>query len=720
MTPAALATLVTAALAIYVFRRPPPPPLWPSVPCVIGGGFLFSIGELVSSLATDTAQAWAGAYLLYGGVILVGPSIWTMALRFAEAHQQPFRFGRSRWARVPAWLGFVLLVSLLTSPLHGMLLTPRVGERNDFHLLWYVIAIENWAVVAASVGLFLRTARRTSSRRVRGQVYLMAAGCLAPLPLNLIYVSLPNSLPADPTSLGLAAAGLLFVSGIYRQQLFSLSPVAFWEALRQDSDAVLVLDPQRRLLFANPVAHHLLTGVPLVPGEPPLPGFVRKLQHDALARTRLDADALLDGAGDGTGHVCRFTAPPGRWLRIEVVPLVGTGGRSSGYCVRIRDEPPLKNAHDAMAAQAAALASVLGATDDAFVVTNLDGAVLYSNQRLEDMFGLAPVSRGDDSEALSRVIAEQLRETGNSNERVEQAFRRPAETYQAEIVTHDGRQLEWGYYPLLDDERLTGRVWQLRDVTVQRRAANELLESQKTESLGVIAGGVAHDFNNLLAVIQGNAALARRDAPPDLGIDRFLSDIEIASDRASDLTEQLLAYAGKSNIRIEEHDLSRLVADVRQLIDVSIPKRVELICDLPSGLPPVEADATQLHQVIMNLVLNAAESLAEKSGSVRVRTGVKILSDQEAASMPVGNPNPGRFVFLEVEDTGSGIGKDRLTRIFEPFYSTKFAGRGLGLAATMGVLRTHHGGLHVRSTPGKGSIFTAFLPVNTDGQHPKL
>ncbi|MCA9298550.1 MAG: response regulator, partial [Phycisphaerales bacterium] len=226
------------------------------------------------------------------------------------------------------------------------------------------------------------------------------------------------------------------------------------------------------------------------------------------------------------------------------------------------------------------------------------------------------------------------------------------------------------------------------------------------------AGGVAHDFNNLLVGMLGNASLARKALAPDSPAQDSLSRIEDAAMHASGLTNQMLAYSGKGRFLIESVDLSSLVLDMMRLIEVSISKRARVQFELDDRLPSVEGDASQLRQVVMNLLTNASDALMDMVGEIRIRTSRLTLTEERLKSMLHGaGAQPGEFVVLEVTDSGVGMDEETRTRIFDPFFTTKFTGRGLGLAATMGVVRAHNGAIEVRSTPGNGTTFRAAFPV---------
>jgi two-component system, cell cycle sensor histidine kinase and response regulator CckA len=266
---------------------------------------------------------------------------------------------------------------------------------------------------------------------------------------------------------------------------------------------------------------------------------------------------------------------------------------------------------------------------------------------------------------------------------------------------------------------VTGFVGTVEDITAQKLATDErrrleaqMQSTQKLESLGVLAGGIAHDFNNLLVGIIGNVSVAREDSVEGTPADELLADIETAARRAAELTTQLLAYAGKGRFNVQPLDLSAAVRETSSLINAAISKRATLVMELTDPLPPIAADATQVRQVIMNLLTNASDALEEQNGEIRLRTGVMYAGEAYLSEcLAADGVQPGEFVFVEVSDSGVGMDQATLARIFDPFFTTKFTGRGLGLAATLGIVRGHRGALSVTSQPGEGTTFRLLFPA---------
>lgn len=290
------------------------------------------------------------------------------------------------------------------------------------------------------------------------------------------------------------------------------------------------------------------------------------------------------------------------------------------------------------------------------------------------------------------------------------------------IVRPDGstRWLRDRCFPVRDKNGdVTRVVGIVADITERRLAADEkatfdrkIQETQRLESLGVLAGGIAHDFNNLLTGVLGYASLSKMSLSATDKVQTFLTEIENTAVKAADLCKQMLAYSGRGKFVVQLLDLSALVHETTQLLQLSIAKNVVLRFNLANDLPPIKADPTQLSQVVMNLVINASDALANKSGTISLTTClVRVDADYLATTVLMEPLPPGDYVFLEAADNGCGMSAETKSRIFEPFYTTKFTGRGLGLSAVLGIVRSHHGAMRVYSEVGKGTMFKLFFPI---------
>jgi two-component system, cell cycle sensor histidine kinase and response regulator CckA len=259
----------------------------------------------------------------------------------------------------------------------------------------------------------------------------------------------------------------------------------------------------------------------------------------------------------------------------------------------------------------------------------------------------------------------------------------------------------------------------VRDINERKKSEEEhlryerqLQETQKLESLGLLAGGVAHDFNNLLAAILGNIELALMSIPESSTAREDILAAITATKRAAELVQQMLAYAGKGRFLVEPVDVSAITRETVQLLHTSVSKNAQVNLHLAPEIPPIEADATQLRQVVMNLVINASESLRDGTGTIDVSTGIVAQVNPASTHLFPGEPAaPGPYVYVEVADTGSGMAPETLDKIFDPFYSTKFIGRGLGLPVVLGIMRGHKGAIQVDSTLGKGTTFRVLFPT---------
>ncbi|MEX2262582.1 MAG: PAS domain S-box protein [Bryobacteraceae bacterium] len=352
--------------------------------------------------------------------------------------------------------------------------------------------------------------------------------------------------------------------------------------------------------------------------------------------------------------------------------------------------------------------------DYAVFTTDREGRIITWNAGAERIVGY-PESE-IIGQPLEIIFTPEDRANNIPNKEVRRAIAAGSAEDERWHVRKDGRRyFAFGMLSVLRDEdgNLHGFSKVMRDMTDRKRLEEQLQQTRKMESLGVLAGGVAHDFNNLLMGILGNIGLVQEalaDGDPNR---RFLDEAIRASERAAHLTQQMLAYAGKGRFVTKLVDLSETVREMAGLIHTSVPKNVELRLQLAPDLPLIEVDTAQIQQVVMNLAVNGAEAIREEdSGVVAITTAAQTLNEEDLRdNLLFEELKPGNYVLLEVRDTGVGMSEEERTKIFDPFFTTKFIGRGLGLPAVHGIVRGHKGAIQVSSEPGQGSVFKVLFPV---------
>ncbi len=350
-------------------------------------------------------------------------------------------------------------------------------------------------------------------------------------------------------------------------------------------------------------------------------------------------------------------------------------------------------------------------------IKEADTAVVFANEGFRTYLGLDPASLAGRTNAqsfpepfASQVTRDDLQvlESGRAA-RFDEAFGgRSWSSYKFVIPRGDGAARLGGFTLDVTDQK--------RGEEERRQLERQVEQVQRLESLGVLAGGIAHDFNNLLTAILGNVVDLRAEAPAESAAGACLADVEAAARTAASLCQQMLAYAGRAPLGTELIDLGALVRDMVQLLRSSLSRKLDLEVEAAPGLPLLRGSPARLRQVVMNLVINAAEAMGEGAGTVTLRIGAEWVGQERLRLALLGETLPaGRHVFLEVVDTGCGMDQATQRRIFEPFFTSKFAGRGLGLSAVLGIIRQLGGAIEVESTPGRGSRFRVLLPAEPEG-----
>lgn len=353
-------------------------------------------------------------------------------------------------------------------------------------------------------------------------------------------------------------------------------------------------------------------------------------------------------------------------------------------------------------------------TDEAIIITDADAAIEYVNPAFIDITGY------EKEELIGKNPS--ILQSGKTDEKVyKDLWEKIAsgKKWQGRFVNRkkDGTEyLEEGTIsPMLDERgKITNYIGVKRDITEHESMTRQIQHTQKIESLGILTGGIAHDFNNMLAGILGNAGLARMKQAPGSPAIEHIQNIELAAQRASELTNQLLAYTGKGKFVTQTVNINTLIEEMGYLLNTVISSNAIIRYNFTEDIPNIEGDLSQIRQVIMNLITNASDAISKRSGFINITTGSMYCDAAYLKSTYfMAELKEGDYVFIEVSDTGSGMDEDVLAKIFDPFFTTKPEGRGLGLAALLGIVRGHKGIVKVYSEPNRGTTFKVLFPVST-------
>jgi PAS domain S-box-containing protein len=456
------------------------------------------------------------------------------------------------------------------------------------------------------------------------------------------------------------------------------------------------------------------------------PTVIQHLQKTPYVKT--DPNVLRYGLKTYVGMVVRLNQVPVGTVctvyQTDIEPKSQDLQMLSIVASAIGVEEDRRRAEETLRETNAKLQAVIEAAPVAVVSLDRQGRVTSWNKSAENMFGFAaeevigrphPIVPDDKKEEFQTLFLQALQ--GRVLSGVELLRRRKDGSF-IDVNLHTA--------PMQDAQgSIIGVMGVLVDITARKRDEAErlalerkLLDAQKLESLSVMAGGIAHDFNNLLTVILGNASLAAMEIAENSPVRPHLDNIEKASLQAAELCKHMLAYAGRGRFLLQRMDLNSLLEELRHFFNISLNVNISLNIDLAQDPLPVEADSAQLRQLVVNLVNNAAEAIGDQPGSITIRTGL-MQANRAYLAQTVLAPDlaEGQYVFLEVTDTGCGMSPETQAKIFDPFFSTKFTGRGLGLAAALGIVRGHKGALEVASQLGHGTTFKILLPcIETPAQ----
>lgn len=411
-----------------------------------------------------------------------------------------------------------------------------------------------------------------------------------------------------------------------------------------------------------------------------------------------------------------------RWISDTAVQIRDDTGKVIGDLGIIQDITERKSIEEELKRQRREQQVIFDSVPALIWYQDREGTIRRANRAVSDKLGIPPDLV--DGTLVRDIYAENSEKYFHEERTIlETGF--PQYGIQKELLAKGGehRNFLMDKIPHHDDHgNIIGLIIFALDVTDRLRVEEErraleaqIHHAQKLESLGVLAGGIAHDFNNLLMGVLGNASLALEELGVESPAYTSIQHIEVAALRAAELAKQMLAYSGRGKFIVQRINLTKLVEEMSHLLEVSISKKVILRYDFTTPLPAIEADATQIRQVVMNLITNASDAIGDRSGVITIATGVIEVDTEYLSETYLDDNLPGGYyVYVEVTDTGEGMDEETRSKIFDPFFTTKFTGRGLGLAAVLGIVRGHKGAIKVYSQAGRGSTFKVLVPCSDD------
>ena len=508
----------------------------------------------------------------------------------------------------------------------------------------------------------------------------------------------------------------ILASGVGEQKLEAFSSV-----IEQSESSIAIINNEGVVEYANPKFLSLnkykaseIIGKPwrsFVSQHSTLREKYQEIHETVLKKKATWRSEVLDNSSNGKPS----------WRESKIFPIKDKKGdillsvyMSDDITYRIEAEEALKKSE-------AEYREMFEISPQAIVMMDRDGTLLEANKKVYDLFGIP------SEEIIGKNFINLPYLPEESRAKAIESFRKRIKgdsipPYEIEIISKSG-DMKIGQImgTLVRDKKgeIARTLIMISDITQQKRNEAEarklqtqVQHAQKLESLGVLAGGIAHDFNNLLMGVLGNASLALKNITNKTEAGKYIDKIEKTAYQAAELTNQLLAYSGKGKFQVQSVNLSKIIEEITQLLKVSISKKVTLRYDFEESLPLIEADVSQLNQVIMNLIVNASEAMGDKSGIVSIRTGIMNLDKTYLADTYLDENLPGgEYVTLEVSDNGAGMDEKTQAQIFEPFFTTKLRGHGLGLAAVLGIVRGHKGAIKVYSEPGQGTTIKVLLPT---------
>jgi two-component system, cell cycle sensor histidine kinase and response regulator CckA len=705
------AAVVSAAFAVVTWRRRPTPGAT-AVSCLLFLVTAWSIGYAFELWSADLPSKLIWNDMEYPAIVTI-PWLW---LLFVLEYT-----GRNRWIRRRN-VAFAAVIPVITIALvwanSSLVYTSmRLESVNGVTILavqhgawWWVSVCYSYLPLIVSAVMLLQCFVWAPSL-YRGQVAALLLGAFAPWLAQILYASGMSPLPhLEITPFAFIFTGAAAFLGFFRFRLLDITPVPRVTILEAIGDGMIVTDARRRIVHMNQAAQQIIgASAARLLGKP--------VSESQLRSLNLPLDP--DDAGEYRSEITLDKEGLPRHYDLRVTPLRDTHAKIKGHLAMLRDTTARKEMEHALRESEERYRGLVESQTDLIVRVDPEGMFTFVNDACCRTFGKTA------EELYGRPFMEFVHEDDHAHTLAAMASL-TVPPYRVNLeqraLTVDGwRWLSWEDYALRDQH---GHVVEIqgvaRDITESREAEEarlrleaRLRHSQKLESLGVLAGGIAHDFNNLLMGVLGQADLVLADLEPSAPVRDGVEKIKLAAHRAANLTRQMLAYSGKGSVLVQPIDLSTLVDEISRLLSASVSKNALLEYHFASDLPAVEGDPDQLRQIVMNLITNASDAVGEMGGVIRISTGILTATRDYLSRAYVDDSLlPGEYVYLEIADSGCGMDEDTRARMFDPFFTTKFTGRGLGLAAVLGIVRGHRGAILVESEVGNGTTFRVLFPAS--------
>ena len=712
--PLLLPGVMAGALALYIWPRAQARAK-PLIALMIAGA-VWSVGHAAELMGADLFTKLFCTQLQYFGIVVLPVAWLAVALQHSGKAHAMTRRALVLLMIIPA----AALALVWTNEWHGLIWRDMsLHSAGPFSVLAVVHGPGFWAWIAYSYTLFLvggillgLTAFHSPALYLGQRVVLLLALAF-PWAANLLYVSRAGP-SFDLTPFAFTASSLAMALGVFRLQLTDVVQLARSAVMEKMPDGVIVLDHRNRIIDVNPQAERIIdASVSDVIGLPIEDAFARSPL--LIERLAADSEAEVEIPLETCEEPYIYTARVAQIRNRRETPI--------GRLIIFHDITERKKAEETLEKERATLDRLMELNPFSISIYDAQGHYVRGNRAHLDLFRAPPpppdYSIFDDPILVKSGYAEELLKLKKGEVVEVPGLRYNVHDLSPSLPDHPVI-VNGVAFPLLDEDgNLEHIVVMRQDITKRKRAEAErrrleeqMQQTQKLQSLGVLAGGIAHDFNNILMAILGNADLALADLSDVSPAWPRIQEIRKGVRRAADLCKQMLAYSGRGKLVIRPIDLNEVVDEMAHLLKTSIAKKAALNLHLDRKAPSVKADAAQMQQVVMNLITNASEAIGEDSGAITISTGVMDCDRDYLSRSYLREEQPeGLYVYIEVADTGCGMDEATQAKLFEPFFTTKFTGRGLGLAAVLGIVRGHNGAIMLDSKPGQGTTFRVLFPA---------